>query len=475
MMCSEAEPRLGGENRVFGFGPILLALCLVAGVGHGQWVEDSIDVGGRWVGSLAYNSRADVVYGGSQSGDLFFTISCDSNKVVSQFYLPWPRYIEYDSIDNKAYCTFLSGGEDFVQVVDGSTHTRIKAIPLNWAIYPVWDPVSNRLYVSCLDEDRVSVIDCRTDSVICHIRVGRDPHKMHLNTRHHKLYVQNGDSESISIVDMETNEVIRTIGVSYVPESGYYNSVVDKYYCGTYGDIVVIDGEADSIIGRIPSSGVVMTIAGSDASNLVMFGVDVYPGSDSVLVVDAVADTVVSALAVGRTPCSLAWSSATNLVYCASGTSNTVSVIAGDGSGVLKTIAVGGCPFVFALAPGSRRLYLGHLNSRMVYVIKDAPGGIAEGGEIITKPASTLRVSPSPFTNSVSIEYAGPEDRRVKASVYSQNGRLVRELDTSPAGQGNTRFVWDGRNEWGRRAPQGVYTVMVRGAYPTHAKLVKLK
>jgi len=44
-------------------GAALLMGCLfvVAGRVHSQTVEDSIDVGGAWVSSLAYNSRGDTV------------------------------------------------------------------------------------------------------------------------------------------------------------------------------------------------------------------------------------------------------------------------------------------------------------------------------------------------------------------------------------------------------------------------------
>jgi hypothetical protein len=39
----------------------IAVLCIAAGTGQAQYVEDSVDVGGAWVGSLAYNSREDVV------------------------------------------------------------------------------------------------------------------------------------------------------------------------------------------------------------------------------------------------------------------------------------------------------------------------------------------------------------------------------------------------------------------------------
>ncbi|OYD15404.1 hypothetical protein CH330_05755 [candidate division WOR-3 bacterium JGI_Cruoil_03_51_56] len=459
------------KNRTSGLLPILLAVCLLAAAGFGQFVEDSIDVG-RWVGSLAFNSRTGVIYGGSQSDNIFFAISCDSNKIVSRFYQSWPRYLAYSSTSNKAYCTFQCGGEDSVAVIDGSTHTRIKAIPLNWAIYPVWDPASNRLYVSCLDENRVSVIDCRTDSVICHIRVGREPLKMHLNTRHHKLYVQNwGDwqGESVSIIDLETNEVIRTIRLDEVPTCGYYCSAVDKYYCDGGLEVVVIDGESDSVLCYIPMRALAM--AGNETDTLVMIGTSI----GSVFVIDAVGDSVVSVLPVGREPSSLAWSQATNLVYCANASSDNVSVIAGDGSRVVKTLAVGDCPAVLLSVPEFRRAYVGHSNTRWVYVIRDTTSGVAEDLRIPVRPVSLLRAFPNPFGGNVSIEYSGQDARSVTLSIYSRNGRLVRQLTLNSAGAHHNEIVWDGRDQKGILAPQGVYTILIDGIPTDRVNVVKLR
>ena len=53
--------------------PALLLLTLTYGV-RAQVVEDSIDVGDDYVGSMCYNSRGDVAYGRSQSGDFLFAI-----------------------------------------------------------------------------------------------------------------------------------------------------------------------------------------------------------------------------------------------------------------------------------------------------------------------------------------------------------------------------------------------------------------
>jgi YVTN family beta-propeller protein len=158
-----------------GSSVILAALCIVAGAGQAQYVEDSIDVGSGPVGSLAYNSSEDVLYGASETGG-FFAISCDSNKLVRSFYLHYACDVAYDSIDNKAYCTQWC---ESLLVVDGATHTRIKSLPMDGATVPVWDPVSDRVYVSCQSSNSVAVVDCATDSLLLYIPVGACPLKMY--------------------------------------------------------------------------------------------------------------------------------------------------------------------------------------------------------------------------------------------------------------------------------------------------------
>ncbi|MFO7676700.1 MAG: hypothetical protein R6X12_10340, partial [bacterium] len=58
--------------------------------------------------------------------------------------------------------------------------------------------------------------------------------------------------------------------------------------------------------------------------------------------------------------------------------SDEVSVLSYDGSQLLTTLPVQDAPFELAYSPRSRRLYVSHLNSRQVYVIRDEAGGIAE-------------------------------------------------------------------------------------------------
>ena len=137
----------------------LLLCCLIVATSHAQYVEDSIDVGGAWVGSLVYNSQADVLYGGCQTAGILFAISCDSNKVIMSLALDWPRCLAYDSTDNKGYVAFKGAEEDSLAVIDGSTRQVIDDIEVPGAVMPVWDPVSDRVCVSCYSSNMVAVVD----------------------------------------------------------------------------------------------------------------------------------------------------------------------------------------------------------------------------------------------------------------------------------------------------------------------------
>lgn len=365
----------------------LLILAALAVPARAQYVEDSVWVAGTAVGSLVYNSQADVVYGGSQAGGIFFAIDCATNTLVRSFPLPWPRYLAYDSTDNKVYVTFLHNDVDSVGVIDGTTHDRIGGLGLQGATCPVWDPQNNKLYVSCGDYDRVAVINCHNDSLERLILVPGYPIGMDLNTVHHKLYVRNWDGNSVSIIDLHTNQVSEPIGTDGTPECGHYSPVFDKYYvAGTPTDsVILIDGATDSIVSRMSVGehiGSVHAIVVAEPHGLVMAGKwnDSGWDPDSLFVGDAAAGVLLSRTAIPRGPYSALYSTSSDRMYCACSTADSVVVLRGDDGGVARTLHVGDAPFVLAYSPVNRRVYVGHLNCAWVFVIRDTTTGVAEEG-----------------------------------------------------------------------------------------------
>jgi YVTN family beta-propeller protein len=447
---------------------MVVTLC-VAATANAQYVEDSIDVDGREVGSLVYNSRMDVVYGTAFYRG-FFALSCDSNRLIKSFPMYRPFFVVYDSIDNKAYCT--QDSINSLVVVDGVTHTRVGSLPVHGgATIPVWDPVSDRLYVSCQDANEVAVMDCVTDFVLEYISVGACPIQMYTNTPRRKLYVLNCDDGTVSIVNMATNQVVKTV-VTGGATVGYFSAGADKLYCDGSGDTcVVIGGQSDTVVARIPLAGLgtVMSASGNEGAGLVYLGT--YTGSaDHVVALSAHDDTVLATAVIGREPRSIACVDQSGLVYCASSRSDEVYVVSGDGARVLGRLQVGDYPFVFAAAPRHRRLYLGHLGSAYVYVLRDTvTGGIAELQ--LPHPGSRgICVSMNPFSHSVAVSWNSAPRGDDVTRVYAQDGRMVRQ---GRIAAGEARWVWDGRDDSGAPLPPGVYVIEVGPGL--RAKVVKLK
>jgi YVTN family beta-propeller protein len=453
---------------------IFAALLAAMGRSYGQYVEDSIDVGASWVGSLAYNSHEDVLYGRCQQASTFFAISCDSNKVVNSFPLGRPRQMMYDSIDNKAYCPYEGAGEDSLAVIDGHTHTLVKRIGMPGATTAVWDPVSDRVYVSCQSTNSVAVVDCVTDSLLEYVPVGACPMKMYINTLRRKLYVLNYDDGTISIVDMGTNKVIKTV-YTQSANAGWYSRCADKFYCdGPPEQCVVLDGQSDTIVARVslPGTNGIFSATGNERAGLVYLGTaNPSGGNDYVATVSAQNDSVVATTVIGREPWGMEFYNPSGLLYCVSARTDEVRVLTGDGAGVLTTLSVGDCPYVFAAVPRHNRLYLGHLNGRYVYVLRDTSAGIAESHSL-GLAFQGVSVTPNPFaqTQSVAVAWPSPAKEGEAARVYAQDGRLVKQARI-PAGE--ARWVWNGRDEQGRLVPPGVYVLAAPGGI--RAKAIKLR
>jgi YVTN family beta-propeller protein len=452
--------------------PVLLlsaaVLCIVAGAARAQYVEDSIDVGGGWVGSLAYNSREDALYGASEDG-IFFAISCDSNKLIKSLSVNGAFAVEYDSLDNKAYCSY--SGHESLLVVDGVVHGRTKSIPMDGATLPVWDQASNRLYVSCQSRNRVAVLDCATDSLLKYVAVGACPMQMYLNASGRRLYVQNYDAGTVSVIDLTTDNVVRTLNVGGNPNAGYYCSGAGKFYsAGDVRQCIVISGQSDTIVARIPLPGnaEVIGAAGSKTGGLVYLGIADGGPSDYVATVSTESDSLRVTAVVDGGPYALAcyWSS--GLVYCATDMAGRLFLLSSDGAQVLDTLQVGQGPAIFTPVPSHDRLYLGHLGSRYVYVLRDMSAGVADQPR--TKLSVALRALPNPFAQNVTLAWNSPPEVGEAIRVCAGDGRLVSEAHIS---EGQARWVWDGRDDSGAPLPPGVY--VIEAGPGIRAKVVKLK
>ncbi len=400
-----------------------------------------------------------------------FTIDCATNQLVALTQVREPKYLAYDSLDNKVYCPFGPAGAESVLVTQSQVDRRIKSIPLRGAKYALWDPVSNRLYVSCDMEWNVGVIDCQTDSLIEVIRVGDGPLKMALDSRRRELYVQLYDEGAVAVIDLRTNTVARTIRTGLYLFCGLFSPAANKYYVGMDREVAVVDAGSDSVVRRIRLSGDIIALEKNEAQMLLYAGGNTATGADSVWTIDMRTDAVVAARHTGGEPWDIHYSVVTGQAYCLSNRPAQVAVMAGDGGEVRSTLALSEAPYVIAASPQSRRLYVGHLNSRKVYVVRDSAPDWPRFGE--PEPdTGDVAAWPNPFGSSVSCRFAaaGPGG---PVAVYDRAGTLVRTLTASKTGPERAVASWDGRDGAGREAPSGVYFLVPRFEGAAPARVVR--
>jgi len=453
---------------------IVGCLLLVAAAAQGQWVEDSIDVGGWNVSGLVYNSRAGVVYGRCFYGENFFAIACSTNELVSQIPVTYPIATAYNSTDNRAYCTFSYHGEDSVLVVDGSTHTRIKAVRVDGAYQPVWDRISNRLYITCFGYRDIAVYDCASDSVVARIPLPDDPIGLTINTRRRKLYAQGDANMAVTVVDLTTNQVTSNVHVGDYLNAGCYSTAGDKYYCDGAEGIAVIDGVGDSLLKQIglPRGYSLKDMVAVESESLVMAAA-CSGNSDSVFSIDVVHDSLVAAVRV-KMPRELVYSPASRVVYCTNGSLwDNLSVISADGMRVVGSVQVGDEPSALVTCPPRAKLYVGHSGmTPMVYVVRDQVGGVGEVVGVGIAAKGVLRARPNPFRAEVGFEVC-PAAASSVLRVYTPGGRLVRHVGT--IGQDSRSRTWNGTDQMGRAAPPGIYLAVVEGRATARVQLVKLR
>ncbi len=456
----------------------LTILCLAVGffgtAARAQYVEDSIDVGGTWVGSLVYGSRQNTIHGRSWSAGSVFTIDCATNRLVAITQVSQPKYLAYDSLGDKVYCPFGPAGAESVLVLAGPTYQRRKAIALRGAKYALWDRTANRLYVSCDMEWNVGVIDCRTDSLVAVVRTGDGPLKMALDARRRELYVQNCDEGTVVVIDLRTHEVSRTIETGFYLQSGLYSPAADKYYAGMSGRIAVIDPGTGAILRHIALPGDIIALESDEQGRLLYAGGNTSASADSVWMIDMATDSVVASRWTGGEPWDIHFSPVTSQAYCLSYRPAQIAVMAGVGGAMHSTLALSEAPYVIAASPRSRRLYVGHLNSRMVYVVRDtAPASPRFGNP--EPDSGTAQAWPNPFGASVTCLFALAGDAAGPVDVYDRAGNHVRTLTGARAGTGRAVAFWDGRDNAGRDAADGVYFLVPRFAGALPARVLRAR
>jgi hypothetical protein len=98
--------------------------------------------------------------------------------------------------------------------------------------------------------------------------------------------------------------------------------------------------------------------------------------------------------------------------------------------------------------------------------VSDPKLGVEQKPDGIKLPVTTLKLTlrPNPFTQAITINYQLPPSGKASLKVYNVAGQLVRILaDHGNSGSSAGMVVWDGRDDRGVRAAQGMYFIRLAG------------
>jgi YVTN family beta-propeller protein len=327
-----------------------------------------------------------------------------------------PYNIAVDAGTNRIYITNLRS--DAVSVIDGQkdsilTDIKVGEFPSAIAV----NPDSGRLFVANKDSDAVSVIDGSTNAVIANIPVGVgakpvdiaiDPNEEGINSL---IFVSNSDSDTVSVIDGSTNAVIATIKARQEPVDVAVNPITNRLYIANYQNntVSVIDyylsknqGLKNETIANIQVGDGPESIDFNPITNRLYVS---NSDSDTVSVIDGSTNAVIANIPVGTNPYGVAVNTDANLIYVANYLSNTVSVIDGSTNRVIDSISVNRFPFAVSYNQANKIAYVTHLSRNIVSMINNTHPVIGVTFEINPANSGYVNCNGKEFLNGDYFRY----------------------------------------------------------------------
>ena len=302
-----------------------------------------------------------------------------------------PRAIGVNPITNKIYV----GGKRTIHVIDGNTNKASDTVLIeNLSSFHISgvgvNPKTNLIYVAGLG-GTVDVIDGTTNEVIDSIFVwfGSDAAKspgiplfsaegVAVNPVTNRIYVTYGNSNRIGIIDGDNNIVIGTIKLGLTFAQGIeVNPTTNRIFVTSSDPTTligrkfrIIDGETNQVIDTfaIPSTAVDVNPITNRIYVVGIAAIRVIDGDDNKII-----DTVYLGDDNGTRYFPIGVNTTTNRYYVANPGHGTVSVVDGETNQVIDTLVVNGTelPLGIAVNPITNLVYVTYTNTDNVVVIKD--------------------------------------------------------------------------------------------------------
>ncbi len=284
-------------------------------------------------------------------------LGADSYRLVKEIPMSGVGGWDYLSIDAKARRLYVTHA-DKIAIVDlnkdmiggeiaGTTGVHGFAIA----------PELGRGFSSNGRENKVSIVDLKTNSTIAKVETGEVPDAILYEPNRAEVYAFNGKGQSATVIGAKSGNVVATIPLGGKPE--FAQTEGDRVFCNIEdkNEIAVIDSKTHSVTARWPlAPGEEPTGMAIDPAHHRLF---VGCHNKLLLMVDNLAGNVIASVPIGTGVDACTFDDANQLVFasCGDGTT-TIARVVGDKLEVVQTLVTERGARTMALDPVSHRIYL---------------------------------------------------------------------------------------------------------------------
>jgi YVTN family beta-propeller protein len=296
-----------------------------------------------------------------------------------------PNALAVNPLTERVYIT--SRDNDRLLVMDGATNQIVADVATGDSPFGVAvNPVTNKAYAAAFGDGTLTILDGATNQVIKRVYVGPQLTYVGVNTLTNRVYVVSYGSNGLFIIDGASDRIIRMVPAGS-PAGGSFglavNEVLDRVYVSNRDSryIATFDGEgnllANQQIRPNPSSAVPFSLGFNPNTNklyvmlaapTVVDRVQVYETSPTGLGLVTTVPLDPGGLDAGG---GVTVNTANNHVFVTNSSSNTVGVIDGLADRLLIQVPVGEDPFGVAANPVTGLIYVGNRDGDHLTVIMD--------------------------------------------------------------------------------------------------------
>ena len=241
------------------------------------------------------------------------------------------------------------------------------------------DSELNRIYVSNVGDNTITVIDGETQKPITKITVNGSPQTIGFLSTTKKLYSVSPVDETLAVVDTaQESYPVKIIPVGKQPRSMAINTTTGRIYVSSAADssVTVIDGALDEVIATVslPAGGFPLVLSANTELNKVYA---VAYGSNYISVINTDINTVEKQITVGQNPIWVRYIPELNRIFVSVEGEKKIVIINPENNEIVQTINTdtSGKPYHIFFASKTKYVYINLRNSEKVIVLaqdKDA-------------------------------------------------------------------------------------------------------